>query len=193
MEWCTAWIVLHTPSCSCWGRCYESISPRAILSWPSSISSVLAQCHDRGSRVCFVSTRLFWQGRGKVRWGASAPRPPPICFGLRPRWCHLQQLIEGRGWADKAGLFGPNYAWHGASPWALIYGFPCQRRLAPLGNPTALTVEAGTSLVIPGLAHTWQNTHTIQPGWILITTDVAACAHGWEVCWNQTDSSREVC
>lgn len=62
----------------------------------------------------------------------------------------------------------------------------------PWGTPGSYR-RGRPSLVLQGLADTQQNTYTVRTGWIPITMDVAACAHGWEVCRNQTDSSREVC
>lgn len=91
---------------------------------------------------------------------------------------------------DKAGLSGPNDAWHSAAPWALIYGFPCQWRLAPLGSPTAITRQASFQAHLRPGRHT-KNTPTIHcrnSGHY----NVAACTYGWEVCRNQIDILREV-
>lgn len=69
---------------------------------------------------------------------------------------------------NKAGLSGPNDAWHGAAPWALIYGFPCQRRLAPLGSPMAVTRQA--SLQCSSQAwDTHEGMHTLSTVGVLIT------------------------
>lgn len=85
---------------------------------------------------------------------------------------------------DKAGLSSPNDAWHGAAPRALIYGFPCQRRFAPLGSPTVftqLTQLSQPSALISGFKHTHKNAHSIR----CRNSDhhnVTACTQNWDVC-----------
>lgn len=124
------------------------------VSWQSLILAVLG-C------ICFSSEKLCWQGRSMVCWVASAPRPLPICFVLRTRRCHAQQLADGRGQMthDMAlrprPLFMASHISEGLVPWG-----------APQPLPVNLAQPAFSAHLRPG-RH--KRIHTLSTVRITIT------------------------